>query len=308
MKVMEFHPANGEMVLLPAEHPRPQPAAGELLIRVRAAGVIPTEKVWYPTTHNTDGSPRAAAVPAHEFSGVVEQTGDGVDGFQPGDEVFGMNDWFGSGAIAEFCIAKEAHVALKPHSLSHVEAATVPICALTSWQGLVERGRLQKGETLLIHGGAGAVGLFAVQLAKLQGATVVATASAEDVDFLRGLGADRVIDYKKERFEDAGPMDAIFDTVGGETLQRSWSLLRPGGRLVTIAADAEGTDDSRTKEAFFIVEPDGKRLAAIAPLFDSGTLKTFVKAEIPMAAAHDVYIQQPVGPKRIGKIVVLVGS
>ena len=308
MKVMEFHPANEAMVLLPAEHERPQPGAGELLIRVRAAGVTPTEKVWYPTTHNTDGSERTGAVPAHEFSGIVELAGDGVDAFRSGDEVFGMNDWFGSGAIAEFCIAKAEHVALKPHSLSHVEAATVPIAALTSWQGIIERGRLQKGETILIQGGAGAVGLFAVQLARLQGATVVTTASAEDVDLLRGLGADRVIDYKRERFEDAGPVDAIFDTVGGETLRRSWSLLRPGGRLVTIAADAEGTQDSRTKEAFFIVEPDGKRLAAIARLFDSETLKTFVKAEIPMAAANDAYIEHPAGPKRVGKIVVRVGS
>jgi NADPH:quinone reductase-like Zn-dependent oxidoreductase len=251
MKIMEFHPANEGMVLRPAEHPTPRPAADELLIRVCAAGITPTEKIWYPTTHNTDGAPRTAAVPAHEFSGVVEQAGGGVDPFHPCDEVFGMNDWFASGAIAEYCIAKQAHVARKPRSLSHAEAATVPIAALTSWQGLVNRGRLEKGEKLLVQGGAGAVGLFAVQLAKLQGATVVATASAEDIDFLLELGADRVIDYRRQRFEEAGPLDVIFDTVGGETLRRSWSLLNPGGRLVTIAADSEGTTESRAKEAFY---------------------------------------------------------
>jgi NADPH:quinone reductase-like Zn-dependent oxidoreductase len=296
------------MVLRRAERPTPQPAAGELLIRVCAAGITPTEKLWYPTTHNADGTPRIAAVPAHEFSGVIEQSGDGAHAFEPGDEVFGMNNWFASGAIAEYCIAEQAHVALKPHFLSHVEAATVPIAALTSWQGLVERAGLRQGEKALIQGGAGAVGMFAVQMAKLHGAFVVATASTEDVGFLMELGADRVIDYRKHQFEEAGSMDVIFDAVGGETLQHSWSLLKPGARLVTIAADSEATADPRVKDAFFIVEPDGARLAQIAKLIDARRLKTFVKAEIPMAAANDVFKSRWTGPRRAGKLVVRIDA
>ena len=307
MKVMEFHPASGELTLRPAEYPTPRPGAGELLIRVRAAGITPSEKLWYPTSHNKDGTPRTAAVPAHEFSGVIEQAGDGVDAFRPGDEVFGMNDWFASGAIAEYCIAKEAHVALKPHSLSHVEAATVPIAALTSWQGLVERARLLPGEKALIQGGAGAVGLFAVQLAKLQGAYVVATVSAEDIELVLELGADQAIDYRNDRFEESGRMDVIFDAVGGETLRRSWGLLNPGGRLVTIAANSEAATDPSVKDAFFIVEPDGARLAEIAKLIDAGTLKTFVKAEMPMAAANDAF-RSWAGPRRVGKLVVRIDA
>src|SRR4030095_2077823 len=193
--------------LIVATLPQPQPGDGELLIRVRATGVTPTELLWYPTTHTKDGGARTRAVPGHEFSGVIAGFGKGATDFKVGDEIYGMNDWFADGATAEFCLTQLQHVATKPKSCTHELAATVPIGALTAWQGLFDRAKIQSGESVLIHGAAGAVGLFAVQLAQLHGAYVIATASARNTEFVKGLGADEVIDYKTSRFEDQGQKD-----------------------------------------------------------------------------------------------------
>jgi NADPH:quinone reductase-like Zn-dependent oxidoreductase len=301
MKAMEF---TDTLHLQPARRPVPQPQAGEILIQISATGVTPTEKLWYPTTHYADGTARSGAIPGHEFSGTVAVLGEGVTSYRPGDSVFGMNDWFAEGATAEFCIAKPSHLALKPSSLSPVEAASTPIGSLTAWQGLHDHAKLQKGERVLIHRGAGAVGLFAVQLAKSHGGYVIATASGANIDFLKHLGADEVIDYRERRFEDAGNVDVVFDGVGGDTLARSWSLLSPGGRLVTIAADAESTTDPRIKNAFFIVEPDGDQLASLGKLFDSGQLKAFIKAKLAMEEADQAYSGVVTGNP--GKVVLKI--
>ena len=159
----------------------PEPGEGELLIRVHAAGVTPTELGWYPTNYAKDGSPRKGAVPGHEFSGVVAALGKNANGFQEGQEVYGMNDWFADGATAEFCVTQAQSIALKPATLTYEEAATVPIGALTAWQGLLDRAKIQPGERVLVHGGGGAVGIFAVQLAHLHGAHVIATASPKQL-------------------------------------------------------------------------------------------------------------------------------
>jgi NADPH:quinone reductase-like Zn-dependent oxidoreductase len=286
MKAMEF---TDELHLQPARRPVPVPQAGEILIQVFAAGVTPTEKLWYTTSHHADGTARSRAIPGHEFSGIIAGLGAGVTSYSQGDAVFGLNDWFAEGATAEFCITHPSKLSLKPLSLSHIEAASAPIGSLTAWQGLHLHAKLQKDERVLIHGGAGAVGLFAVQLARSQGAHVIATSSKANIDFVKELGANEVIDYRERRFEETAPVDVIFDTVGGETLDRSWDLLKPGGRLVTIAADAESSTDPRVKGAFFIVEQNGKQLAALGRLFDSGALKAFVKAELPMEEADHAY-------------------
>lgn len=299
MKAMEF---TDKLNLQLARRPVPQPQAGEILIQVFAAGVTHTEKVWYTTSHHADGTVRTKAIPGHEFSGTVAGLGAGVASYSLGDVVFGLNDWFAEGATAEFCITKPSNLSLKPSSLSHVEAAAAPIGSLTAWQGLHLHAKLQKGERVLIHGGAGAVGHFAVQLAKSQGAYVIATASRANIDFVKQLGANEVIDYRERRFEEAGPVDVIFDTVGGETLNKSWNLLKPGGRMVTIAADAESSTDPRVKSAFFIVEEDGEQLSALGKLFDAGQLKAFVKAELPMEEADHAYSGTIVGNP--GKVVI----
>jgi NADPH:quinone reductase-like Zn-dependent oxidoreductase len=307
MKTMRVNANQQGPVLIASELAVPKPADNEILIRVQAAGVTPTELSWYPTTHAKDGSARIGAVPGHEFSGVVESLGKNVTGFNVGDEVYGMNDWFADGATAEYCIAAPGSTAKKPAKLSHVEAATVPIGALTAWQGLRIKADIQPGQRILIHGGAGAVGLFAVQLAHLRGARVIATTAAATMDFVRSLGADRVLDYGAQRFEDeVKDIDVVFDTVGGATRDRSWSVLKPGGMLVTIAADAETTSEQRVKDAFLLVEANAAQLAEMGRMLDTGTLKTFVKAVVPFQEAAAVYSGKVKGQLAYGKTVVAV--
>ncbi len=283
-----------------------QPGANELLIQVFAAGVTPTELAWYPTAHTAAGAVRENAVPGHEFSGMVADVGKGVTQFRAGDEVFGMNSWYADGATAEYCLTTQAEITLKPKSLSHAQAAAVPIGALTAWQGLLEKANVKAEERVLVHGGSGAVGLFAVQIAHQQGAYVVATASAAHLDVVRSLGADQVLDYKAEPFELAvRNLDVIFDAVGGETLQRSWTLLAPEGRLVTIAASEEAAPDARTKQAFFIVEPNRQQLTEAAELLVRGKLRVFAAAEVGFESANAAYANsvERSGP---GKVVIRV--
>jgi NADPH:quinone reductase-like Zn-dependent oxidoreductase len=279
----------------------PRPGAGEILVRVRAAAVTPTELLWVPTWTTRAGEPRPfPIIPGHEFSGEVHGVGPGVNDVAVGEAVFGMNDWFGDGAQAEFCVARTVDVAPKPKSVDHVTAAVVPISALTAWQGLAERAKLARGERVLIHGAAGSVGLFAVQLARGIGAYVIATASEHNVEFARGLGADEVIDYRARPFEDAATgVDVVFDTVGGDTLARSWPILRPGGRMVTIAADAEHTSEQRVKDAFFIVEPNREQLSRIARMIDAGELRPVVGEAFPLAEARRAYAHKPVRGKAV---------
>src|ERR671934_1214419 len=288
MKAIRLHARGGPESLRFEDAPTPRPGAGEVLVRVRAAAVTPTELLWVPTWATRDGGPRPLPViPGHEFSGEVAALGEGVTAVGVGEPVYGLNDWFGDGAEAEYCLARAAEVTAKPGSIDHGAAAAVPISALTAWQGLIERARLAAGQRVLVHGAAGGVGTFAVQLARWRGARVTGTASAANLDFVRSLGADDVIDYRAERFEDVvRDVDVVFDTVGGETLERSWGVLKVGGRLVTVAASGEQTTDERIRAAYFIVEPSRTQLVEIARLIDGGTLRPVVGAVFPLAEAR----------------------
>ncbi len=293
--------------LVLADVPVPQPGAGEVLVRVRAAGVTPTELIWYPTTHAKSGEQRHHAVPGHEFAGTISAIGADVTSVTFGQEIYGMSDWFADGATAEYCVTRPEWIASKPARLSFAEAASVPIGALTAWQGLFDRAKLQKGETVLIHGGSGAVGVFAVQLAHRHGAHVITTASSRNRDFLLQLGANRFIDYRTERFDQiVQGIDVVFDCVGGETLKRSWGVLAPAGRLITIAASSEGPPDERTKNAFFIVEPKQDQLSKIGALLDAGEIQPVVDREIPLAQAGTAYLGTGERRSGRGKVVVVV--
>src|SRR5262245_12229065 len=241
MKAICLRARGGPEALAYEDAPQPHPGEGQVLVRVHAAGVIHTELSWVPTWTTPAGEPRPLPlIPGHEFSGEIAALGAGVSDVGVGDLVYGLNDWYRDGASAEYCVGRVADFARKPSSVDHVHAAATPISALTAWQGLVERASLAAGQRVLIHGAAGVVGTFAVQLARWRGAQVIGTASAANLDFVRSLGAHEVIDYRAERFEDvARDVDVVFDTVGGETLERSWGVLKPGGRLVTIAASGE---------------------------------------------------------------------
>ena len=304
MKAVCLHARGGPEAFTYAEAPQPRPGEGEVLVRVHAAGVIQTELSWVPTWTTPAGEPRPLPViPGHEYSGEIAAMGPGTGDVSVGDPVYGLNDWYRDGASAEYCVARVADIARKPVSVDHIHAAATPISALTVWQGLIERAGLVAGQRVLIHGAAGGVGNLAVQLARWRGARVIATASATNLDFVRSLGADEVIDYRAERFEDvARDVDVVFDTVGGETLERSWGVLKPGGKLVTVAASGEQTTDERIRAAYFIVEPSRPQLLEIARLIDEGALRPVVGAVFPLTEAQQAYEYKPVR----GKIVLRV--
>jgi NADPH:quinone reductase-like Zn-dependent oxidoreductase len=304
MKVWHCDDSRPVPGLVPGEVETPQPRRGEVLIWVHATGVTHTELLWQPTTHTKSGENRRHAIPGHEFSGAIAAVGAGADR-TVGEEVFGMNDWYAQGATAEFCCAPPSAIAPKPARLTHVEAASVPIDALTAWQGLIDRAQLHAGERVLIHGGAGAVGVFAIQLARRRGTHVLTTASGRDRDLLLRLGAQQVIDYHTERFEDvARKVDVVFDGVGGSTLQRSWDVLGSGGRLVTIVSTVQSDDDERTKQALFFVEPNRRQLCDMATMLDAGQLRPVVGATFPFDQAAVAYAREPERNHRPGKTVV----
>jgi NADPH:quinone reductase-like Zn-dependent oxidoreductase len=290
MKALRLIRSVPELLLVEEEMPKPEPQPGEVLVEVYAAAITPTELLWYTTSHTRDGAARETAVLGHEFSGKIAECGKGVTDVAAGDEIYGLNDWFAEGALAEFCITRPEWIANKPRGLSHDEAASIPISALTAWQGLFDRGRLQAGQRVLIHGGTGAVGMFAVQLAHLHGARVITTVSANSIAFVKSLGAHEALDYRGAPFEDrVRDIDLVFDTVGGQTLTRSWQVLKPEGRLVTVSADSESESDQRVRQAFFIVEPNRTQLVEVSKLLEEGTLRSAVNTVLPVSAATEAY-------------------
>ena len=296
-------------ILLKRDIPQPQLRPGDVLVRVFAAGVTPTEVMWYPTSHRKNGEPRTGAVLCHEFSGEIAGIGDGATGLSIGHEVYGMNDWFADGALAEYCVTQPDWIAPKPRRLSHPEAASVPIGALTAWQGLFDKAKLQPGEHVLVHGGAGAVGIFAIQLARSRGARVATTVSPHNFEFVQSLGANQLIDYKAVRFEkEVRDIDVVFDTAGGDTLRRSWGVLKQGGRMMTIAADSEDTRDERAQQAFFIVEPNRQQLIEISRRLDAGELQAVVDSILPFPQALDAFTGAAQKKGRGKQVVTLVES
>jgi NADPH:quinone reductase-like Zn-dependent oxidoreductase len=305
MKAIRIHGSSGKATVSLDEIAVPEARPGEVLIRVRATAVTPGELEWYPTWHTPKGEPRAYAVPCHEFSGVIEEIAPDVKGWSPGDAVYGLNDWFINGAAAEYCVAKSGEIAKKPTSIDHLHAASVPISALTAWQGLFDRGNLQPGQKVLIHGGAGGVGSFAVQLAAWKGAFVITTVSEADSSFVRELGAREVIDYRKVRFEElVTDADLVLDLVGGDTLRASFRAVKPAGRVITIATSSESETDPKFKEAFFIVAANADQLREIAKLIETGVLRTVVREVLPINAAAQAY--SPTKIKGRGKTVLQV--
>lgn len=305
MKAWRLNDSTVKASLIEEDISAPVPGDGEVLVRVHAAGVTPTELEWFPTTHTQAGGKRLRAIPGHEFSGTVAALGAGTTGVAVGAEVYGMNDWFEDGATAEYCLTRAQWIAPRPQRLTYAEAATVPISALTALQGLFFRANLRAGERVLVHGGSGAVGVFAIQLALRRGARVITTASARNKDFLLQLGAEQAIDYRTERFEEiVNDVDVVFDGVGGETLRKSWGVLKPTGRLVTIASNSESAVDARTKQAFFIVEPNRDQLIMIGQMLESGELRPVVDALVPFeraAAAYAGHVSERLGR---GKVAV----
>ena len=311
MKAIRIHGRGGPDHLVYEDAPQPHPGPGEVLVRVHAAGVIANELKWDATYQTPTGGPHELPIPGRDLSGVVEEVGHGVTTFAPGAEVYALLGYGRDGAEADYTIALPDELAPKPHALDHVRASAVPLSALTAWLALFEHAHLEAGQTALIHGAAGGVGVFAVQLARWAGAQVIATASARNHDFLRELGATRVIDYSTERFEEVvHNIDVVFDTVGGDTLQRSWQVLKPGGVLVSVVSPQPPADVAKGHDArfaWFVVQPNRKLLMQIGALIDAGQLRPFVDIVLPLSQARQAYEQGAKGHTR-GKIVLLVAD
>ncbi|AEV83421.1 NADPH:quinone reductase [Actinoplanes sp. SE50] len=313
MRVVTQHEFGDPSVLHLAEAPKPRPLPTEVLVRVVAAGVNPVD-------HKTrEGAGMAGVLGAPPFilgwdvSGVVEETGFGVHTLRPGDEVYGM-PWFPrqAGAYAEYVTAPSRQFARKPANLSHVEAAGVPLAALTAWQALTDATTVTAGQRVLIHAAAGGVGHFAVQFARHLGAHVIGTARAARHDWLRELGADEVIDYTTTRFEDAvKEADLVLDLVGDEdTGLRSVTALAPGGLLIAVPggvapAVARAAAEQGKRAVPFLVEPDGAALGAIAGLIEAGHVRVEVAGVLPLAEAGEAHRRLATGRTR-GKLVLEV--
>jgi NADPH:quinone reductase-like Zn-dependent oxidoreductase len=280
---------------------RPEPGKGDLLVRVYAAGVNPVD--W-----KLSGRSRRDFTPGFDIGGVVERVGDGVTKFKPGDAVFAFIALDRGGGYAEYTIVKESEAAMKPAKVSHVDAASVPLVALTAWQALFDTAHLEKGQTVLIHAGAGGVGSIAIQLAKWKGAHVIATASQENQEFLKQLGADETIDYRNQKFEDvAKDVDVVLDPIGGQTQQDSWKLLKKGGWLVSLLQrpSPQKAQELGVHATVILVHPDSNALTQIARLIDDGSIKPIVTYTFPLGDAAKAYEQSQTGHTR-GKIVLKV--
>jgi NADPH:quinone reductase-like Zn-dependent oxidoreductase len=246
-----------------------------------------------------------------ELSGIIDAVGAGVAGFKQGDEVYGSTNAQFTGGYAEFALASAKMMAQKPKTLDFVQAASAPVVSVTAWQMLVDYAQVTSGQTALIHGGAGNVGAYAVQLAKQAGLHVIATAASEDREYVQHLGADKVVDFRTERFEESVTgVDVVLDTVGGDTQQRSFQVLKPGGILVSaVSAVPEATQKRYgIRVAFFYVDVTTERLNTITELFDSGKLVTDVGTVLPLAEASVAHEMLGGAPHKRGKIVLSVAA
>jgi NADPH:quinone reductase-like Zn-dependent oxidoreductase len=305
--------------------PRPVLSEGDALVRVHACGVSPDELSWNPHEDipkqvlsegdgvSPDEPSRSSAewlpvVLGYEISGIVEALAPDVREVKAGNAIYALTDFLRNGGAAEYIAVRAADLAPKPNSLDFVQAASVPLSALTAWQALFDHGRLTGGQTVLIHGAAGGVGSFAVQLVRWRKARVIASDAARNADFLRRLGAEEVIDYASERFENrVSDADMVLDLVGGETLERSWGVLRREGVLVTTVAPIPKEKGAAhgVKGVFFIVKPSRQELTEIARLIDEGHVRPMVDAVFPLERAREAF-EKGLSRRVRGKLVLEV--
>jgi NADPH:quinone reductase-like Zn-dependent oxidoreductase len=287
MKAIRIHQFGGPEVLRLEDLPPPLPAEAEVVVEVRAASINPVDYKIRSGQYPPVAADKLPIVLGRDVSGVIAACGGKVRELKPGDAVFAMLAPE-HGGYAERAVVAAADLARKPLHLDFVQAASVPLAGLTAWQGLFDHGGLRAGQSVLIHGAAGGVGHFAVQFAKARGATVLATASAADLDFVRDLGADQAIDYKAQRFEDiAHDIDVVFDLVAGETQDRSWAGLRPGGIIVSTLKkpDEAKARQHNARGTNYVAHPDGAQLAEIARLIDASKVVPTVTTVLKLADA-----------------------
>ena len=290
MRVVLLRARGGPEQVAIGEAERPRPGPAEALVRVHAAAITRDELKW-PVD-------RLPAIPSYELSGVVEEVGTGVSGVAADDEVFALTPFDRDGVAADYTVLPAELLVAKPCALGRAESAAIPLPALTAWQGLLDHARLAASERVLIHGAAGGVGRFAVQLARACGAHVIGVASSAHLEAVRELGAHETVDAST-RLEDAvAPVDVVFDTTGGERLRRS-PTLRAGGRLVSVA------EDPLDGGVYFMVEPNPDQLSSIARLVESGELLPAPVEVFPLTSAREAFARS-LEPGRRGKVVLAV--
>lgn len=308
MKAVRVKEFGGPEVMQIEEIERPAAGPGEALVEVAAAGVGPWD-AWVRAGRSVLPQP-LPLTPGSDLSGTVVAVGPGVTHVAAGDSVYGTTNPRFVGAYAEYAVCTAGMIAAKPKSIDHVAAASIPVVAVTAWQALFDRAKLEAGNVVLIHGAAGSVGAYAVQLAHRAGIRVLATASGEGVALARSLGADVVLDYRATRFEDGlEPVDAVIDLVGGETQTRSFAVLRRGGRLVSAVSkpDAELARARGVEAEFFLVGVTTARLNDIAAMVDAGDLVTRVGRVLPLGEAVTAHeMLDGLRPRPSGKIVLAV--
>src|SRR5437016_12687853 len=308
MKAVVAHEYGAPEVLKLEEVPRPEPKENEALVRVIASGVNPADPLTLSGKFAREFGTHLPLIPGYDIAGIVEKTGVKVTKLRAGDAIYGYPTF--GGGWAEYVIVSEGEVAGKPASLSFTEAAAVPMGALTAWQALVDVAQLHAGQTILIHGGSGGVGSFAVQIAKARGARVIATASTENQDLLKQLGADVAIDYTKTKFEDvAKDVDAVLDPVGKETLARSYGVVKKGGIGMSLVArpDPAELEKRGIRGAAISVHPDAADLTEIARLIDEGKMKPIVTQVLSLNEAIAAQRQAATHHTR-GKVVLRIGD
>ncbi|WP_243710776.1 NADP-dependent oxidoreductase [Actinomadura sp. KC216] len=264
-------------------------ATGDVLVRVRAAGFVPDELDWPGTWVDRAGRDRTPSIPAHDVAGEVAEVRYGTTGFAVGDRVFGLTDWHGDGAAAEYVAVEARNLALMPPSLSFTDAAALPLSGLTAWQGLFVHGGLEAGQTVVVHGAGGGTGVLAVQLARQAGARVIGTGRGRAADLALKMGAHEFVDLETQSFADAvGAVDLVFDTIGGELLEQSAGAVRAGGALVSITAPPP-VSPVGGRAVFFIVEPDRGQLAELAGRAGTGELRAHVGAVHPLDETREAF-------------------
>ena len=301
MKAVRIHRFGAPEVIVIEDVPQPVPNAGEVMVKVEAAGVGPWDAL---IRRGSSALPQPLPLTlGSDFSGVIDSVGAGVVRFKVGDQVFGAT----TGACAEYTVAKTSMIAPKPRTLNYTHAASVPVVAVTAWQMVFDFAQLRAGQSVLIHGAAGNVGGYAVQFARQAGAMVIATAAANDLSYIRSLGGLGVIDYHASRFEEkVKEVDAVIDTVGGEVLERSYQVVKRGGVIVSSAAlpSEERAQQHGVRASFFLAQVTAERLQKIAELIDAGGLKTEVGEVLWVDEARQAHEMLEGAPHRRGKIII----
>src|SRR6266496_440147 len=310
MKAIVIHQYGGPEVLKYEYVPRPEPKDDQLLVRVIAAGVNPVDGMIRSGMFAKEGKRGFPIILGGDVAGVVEKVGSKITKFKAGDPVFAYVSLDNSGGYAQYALVTEREAAPKPKSLTYVEAAAVPVVAMTACQALVDTAKLSGGQTVLIHGGSGGVGSFAIQIAKARGAKVIATASTANQDFLKQLGADVAIDYTKQKFEDvAKDVDVVLDSIGRDTLARSYAVVKKGGIIVSLVARPKESELEKhgIRGTALNAEPNSGELAEIGRLIDDKKIKVIVSQTFPLSEAMKAQEQVATGHTR-GKVVLKVAD